>query len=55
MKESLNVLVIAPQYHTFDKELLDATVNYDSNITVLVHNNYLSEFAHYLSFSYSGT
>jgi len=52
MKESLNVLVITPHYHTFVKELFDATANYVSDITVLVHNNYLSEFAYYQSFSH---
>ena len=52
MKESLNILVISPHYHTFVKGLVDATANYISAITVLVHHNYLSEFAQYLPFSY---
>ena len=52
MKESLNVLVISPHYHTFVKGLVDTTAKYVSNITVLVHHNYLSEFAYYLPFSY---
>jgi len=52
MKKSLNVLIIAPYYHTFVKGLADATANYVSNITVLVRYNYLAELAPYLPFSY---
>lgn len=52
MRNVRNVLIIAPHYNTFVKELTDATANYVSNVTVLAHHNYFSELAPYLPFSY---
>ncbi|WP_148882922.1 glycosyltransferase [Thermococcus aciditolerans] len=51
MKEDITLLVIAPYYNVFIKELTEATSIYVRNINVFVHHNYLSELALYLPFS----
>jgi len=48
----MRVLVIAPHYHTFIKDSVEAISRYVDSIDVLVHHNYLSELAPYMPFSY---
>lgn len=46
----MKLLVISPHYRTFVKDLVEAESKYIDEIYVIVHHNYLSELAHYLSF-----
>jgi len=48
MKGKINILVIAPFYDIFVKELTDATSRYIKHAHVAIHHNYLSELSKYL-------
>lgn len=52
MTKAKKILIISPHYHALTKDLTIFTANYVSNITVLIHHNYLSEIAKYLPSSY---
>ncbi|MCD6099207.1 MAG: glycosyltransferase [Candidatus Marinimicrobia bacterium] len=50
MKKKLKVLVIAPYYRWFVKELVDAQSRYVDEINVLLHYNIVAEISRYIPF-----